>query len=406
MDYINTSREQIRLQMTQSVKDYLQLQNVDFSKTHYLSYLLDILSIMTANILYFSSLSHHENVLITARLDEPIRNLATVIGYNPLGAMSAKVDVLFQINILNAPLAFRFRMDGLFRDSAVTPSGFEESGFRVSSSTNTFQLINKNIIVERDNFGLIKVMMETSTGTSLLPYDYNAVTGALSFFATFDQIELITYEYTIGDDIMPFQFYTIEQPIGNNSMLTDVELYVNDILWEKSLNSIGIEATDEKYILKVFKDKFVIIFGNGLFGKQPAPGDIIKVRAFMSNGAKGNVIPGSVQKKDRIKVTDLGSGLVQEVSFEVTNPSSGFDGSNMEENSDIKKNAIASLQSLNRLVSENDFRQVSEITDIPFVDSISYLKRSDLKVNEINTYGVITFKDEIVPMTSFTIPGI
>ncbi|MCK9597030.1 hypothetical protein M0R19_07635 [Candidatus Pacearchaeota archaeon] len=406
MDYIKSSREQIRLQMTQLAKEYLQLQNVDFSKTHYLSYLLDIMSIMTANILYFSSLSHHESILITARLDEPIRNLATVIGYNPLNAISAKVDALFQANILNAPLEFRFQMNGLFRESTVSPTGFEESGFRVSSTNNTFQLINKNIIVQRDNSGLIKIMMETPTGTSLLPYDYNAVTGTLSFIVNFDQIETINYEYTVSDDIMPFQFYTIEQPINVNSMLTDVELYVNDTLWEKSLNSIGMEMTDKKYILKVFKDKFIIIFGNGLFGKQPSPGDIIKVRTFMSNGSKGNVITGSVSKKDRIQISDTLSGIMQEVSFNVTNPSIGYGGSDMEENSDIKKNAIASLQSLNRLVSADDFKQLSAITDIPFVDSISYLKRSDLKVNEINTYGVLTFKDGIVPMTSFTIPGI
>ncbi|MCK9556321.1 hypothetical protein M0R36_11020, partial [bacterium] len=247
---------------------------------------------------------------------------------------------------------------------------------------------------------------ETPTGTSLLPYDYNAVTGTLSFIVNFDQIETINYEYTVSDDIMPFQFYTIEQPINVNSMLTDVELYVNDTLWEKSLNSIGMEMTDKKYILKVFKDKFIIIFGNGLFGKQPSPGDIIKVRTFMSNGSKGNVITGSVSKKDRIQISDTLSGIMQEVSFNVTNPSIGYGGSDMEENSDIKKNAIASLQSLNRLVSADDFKQLSAITDIPFVDSISYLKRSDLKVNEINTYGVLTFKDGIVPMTSFTIPGI
>jgi len=392
--------------MTQLAKEYLQLQNIDFSKTHYLSYILDILSILTANILYFSSMSHHESILITARLDEPIRNLAAVIGYNPLNAANAQVDSLFQVNIKNAPLEFRFQMSGLFRDSVIVPTGFEESGFRVVSTNNNFQLINKNVIVQRNNVGLIKVMLETTTGTILLPYDYNIASGVLSFFVTFDQIDLVTYEYTIDDDVMPFQFYTIEQPITNNSMLADVEIYVNDVLWTRSLNNIGMESTDEKFILKTFKDKFMLIFGNGLFGKQPQPGDIIKVRAFMTNGSRGNVVSGMVMKKDRIRVVDSGTGGIQEVSFDVTNPSAGYGGSDMEENNAIKRNAIASLQSLNRLVSANDFKNISAITNIPFEDSISYLKRSDLKVNEINTYGVIKFNDEVVPMTSFIIPGI
>ena len=386
-DLISASRERIRYDLTQLTKSYLEIQDVDFTKTHYLAYLLDVLSVLTANTMNFSSIAHHESNLITAQLDESVRNLSAFIAYNPVAAKSAKVDVLFTVNLKDAPIEFRFVL---------------EDGFQVQSSSNIFQLTNKRVVIERDSSSIIRITIETPVGNALLPFILSSdplLPPTLTFYLPFDQVELVQYEYVVDDSIAPFQFYMIEQPTTKS--VTRLDLKVNGTTWTETDSTYLMSNVDKQYVIKTYIDKFVIIFGNGMLGVQPKAGDIVDVSAYLTNGSKGNVIPSSITKKDRIIIDDLSpGGTRKEISFDVTNPTSATGGSDLEENNTIKERAISGLSSLKRLVSALDFKNLKDIANLPYETSISYLKRSDLKINEMNTYGVLLFEDDIVPTTS------
>jgi len=52
---IFSDRDKIRLQLIEYMKEYLELDDVDLSKTSYLSYLINILSVLTANLMYYNT---------------------------------------------------------------------------------------------------------------------------------------------------------------------------------------------------------------------------------------------------------------------------------------------------------------------------------------------------------------
>lgn len=382
---ISTSREKIREQLTELTKNYLEIQNVDFSKSHYLSYILDVLSYLSSNLLYFSSTSLHESNLLTARLDDSIRNLAQFIGYNPLPATPSNVDALFTIDlseVISMP-DFRIQMN---------------ENFQLQSENNVFRLIESTVLIERNN-SAFRIILENDYGRVLVPYSFDNVTGELSFIVNFQQLDFSDYEYVIDRNLLPYQFYTIEQNVSGN--ISKLEIYVNDILWDNSDTVYLLSGNDQKYMTKYFPNKFVVIFGNGIFGKQPDPGATVKIRAYLTNGSAGNIIPGTLKAKDRLFLENPG-GPDLLVDYDVTNVDSAHNGKDLQTNQEIKKSAINSLSSLKRLVSRLDYEAMESITSIPFDTSISYLKRSDIKTNEINTYGVLTFQNDIVPSTSFS----
>jgi len=415
---LSTSREEIRKDIILQARDYLDLQNIDLSKSHYLSYILDVLSGLTANLLNFTSLSYQETVLPTAQLDDSIRNLAMMIGYNPCKAKNATVDVLMGIHLdklrdSNGNLIdFRIYIDSyqqtLQKEMSLNPGlTLDEisniTGFKLKSNDNIFQLINDSYIIESHN-NQLRVYKENNTGMTLIPRQIDNGKDILYFTAKFDQIELSQYQYTIGE-INKYQFYTITQTLPDNKMIKDIQLYVNGELWNQSDNHYTMSSLDKKYVLKIYKDKFVVIFGNGVLGKQPSTGDNIIIVAQLTNGEKGNVLAKTITNLDRIFVTSLtstrtSSVILQEVKYFATNINSAKGGIDIESNEVIKNKAIANLTSLKRLVSSQDFKNLLYITDLNYRDVISYLKRSDLKVNEINVYGVLELNEKIIPTSN------
>lgn len=416
MSRITTSREEIRKNIIEIGKEYFDLTTVDLSKTHYLSYVLDVLSGLTANLLNFSSLSYQETLLPTAKLDDSVRNLAMMIGYNPSKAVNASVDVLFTMSLNKLRTStgslsnFRIYIDSykkklqqeLSNNANLTLSDISAiEGFKVQSTNNIFQLINDSYIIESNNNNL-RVYKENDSGLILIPRSINAVTNELNFKMTFSQIEIKQFQYNVPE-LSKYQFYSISQDI--DKMIAGVDVYVNGQLWNLSEQLYNLTPFDKAYTLKIYKDKFTVIFGNGVLGTQPNQNDIVVISAKLCNGSAGNVISGIVENLDRLFVYDITAGLTpnngavlkQELAFSITNPYNGFGGKDIEDNETIKNKAIAHLTSLNRLVSSNDFKNITSIVDIPFIDVISYLKRSDLKINEINTYGTLALNDTIIP---------
>ena len=109
------SRDQIRNQLIEYTKQYLELGNVDLYKTSFLSYMINVMSVLSANHLFYTSTVYRELFLIYAQLQDSVYNLAQWIGYNPQKATPATVNVVFTM-----PLGFREN-----EVNFLIPSGFQ-----------------------------------------------------------------------------------------------------------------------------------------------------------------------------------------------------------------------------------------------------------------------------------------
>jgi len=98
---IYLSRDQIRTQIVDYIKYYLELENVDLVKSSFLSFLVDTISTLTANLFFYSVSTYKEFFLTKAQIPESIYNLSAFLGYNPTEAKYATANVLVTI-----PLGF------------------------------------------------------------------------------------------------------------------------------------------------------------------------------------------------------------------------------------------------------------------------------------------------------------
>jgi hypothetical protein len=160
-----------------------------------------------------------------------------------------------------------------------------------------------------------------------------------------------------------------------------------------------MSSTDYGYVSRKTAKGRRLFFGNGLIGVQPLPGSAVTVLINETEGLGGNVIAGSVKRGDRIYYTPPSSAQTKIVEYTVNNPSGATGGADEEDLEETRSNAIISLTSLNRLVSELDYKNANYI--VPFsamaLNPIAVLKRSDVKTNEIQLYMPLVYNDSLVP---------
>lgn len=146
--------------------------------------------------------------------------------------------------------------------------------------------------------------------------------------------------------LSPLTYLPAPIPSGVASTLT-LEVYVNDVRWQKVENLIDLSPTDRAYITHTDSDgNTTIIFGNGEHGAR-LPSGIENVKAIYraGTGKSGNV---SAEKINQLAMQPLGlSGVL--------NPIAATGGADPESDYEIRRNALISITSLNRAVSVQDY---------------------------------------------------
>ena len=94
---IFSSRDKIREELISYAGKYLDIQDLDLSKTDYLSYIINVLSILTSNLIYYNSSVYREFFLVKAQQKESVLNLAAMLGYSPENAVPANTQVLIKM---------------------------------------------------------------------------------------------------------------------------------------------------------------------------------------------------------------------------------------------------------------------------------------------------------------------
>ena len=381
---IYLSRDQIRTQMADYMKSYLELENVDLTKSSFLSFLVNVVSTLTSNLLFYETGMYREFFLTQAKMPDSVLNLAAFLGYNSKEASYSTVDVL---------MTFPFK----FTDPTVT---FQiPENFKFLAKDIQFLTYTTTTVVVTDNSTVVATAVYQNKSYNL-PVNIDSTSSEFSILIPARQYNITNQEFQISGDLEAYQFpelqisvsgqlssMTIEViPPGSSSPTTYTEY--------ESLYLMG--PSDYGYTSRKTQTGRKIYFGNGLIGIQPDPSSTVLITTYETLGVDGNVISGSVISGDRIYTTSM-SGQVKIVDYTCINADPASGGEDEESTDEIRSNSIANLVSMKRLVTQTDFENVNVvIPDSPFgQNSLPVLKRSDVKCNEIQLYTTLVYNDEI-----------
>jgi len=375
---IYLSRDSIREQIAAEVKQYMELNNVDLTKSSFLSFMIDTVSTLTGNLLFYQLSTYREFFLTKAQLPDSILNLSSFLGYNTREATPSTVNVL-----LTVPLGFDDPSSQF-----IIPEGFvfkaDNIEFRTYYTT-TITITNNS-----------SVLIQVAEDNKRFNLPYTIADGAFNFVLPLTQVKELIQEFQIDSDSQEFQFITLDVPLDGEIAALQVEIQdpgsAGYTTWTEFDSLFLMSSTDKGFVSRRTDSGRRLTFGNNLIGVQPIPGSNVLVTALITQGEDGNVIAGTIRSGERIYISTL-AGINQVVSYEVINSSPAFGGIDEESLEDIRKNSIASITSLSRLVTENDYKNINIVVpESPLAqNSLPVLKRSDLQVNEIELFSGIVF---------------
>jgi len=385
---IYLSRNEIKNQIISYLQSYLELENVDLTKSSFLSFLIEVISTLTSNTLFYQISTYKEFFLTQAQLPESILNLASFLGYTSNTAVAATADIL-----ITMPLEFSDNItEFTIPDGSIFKSGDIEFKTYYLTTITVTNNTNVSVVVQDGN----KVYNYPSDPPNPI------TTGEVSFLIPVKQIKTDIQEFQIDSDLQTYQFYDQEVELDGqmSSLLVEVQS-AGSTSWTTytKFNSLFLMDNNDLGYVSTRNDTGVkLSFGNGLNGAQPPPGGRIRVTSSLTKGIDGNVISGSITVGARIYNTTL-SGITELVSYTVLNTSAAVGGVDEESLEKIRTNSIINLTALNRVISEPDFKNLDVIVqDSPIgPNSLPILKRSDLKVNEISLFTTLFYDNSIVP---------
>jgi len=386
---IYASRDQTRNQIIEYFQSYLDLKNVDLLKSSFMSFMINILSTLTSNLMFYNISTYREFFLTTAQLPESILNLSAFLGYNTTEAEYSQAEVLMTI-------PFGFGVPPAITTITINP------GFKFYAGTTEF-IIDSIVKINVINNQNATVLVQEGQKIYNLPViiDSTSAEQSFSFILTAKQYKSTQQESQIDEDLQIYQFVTIDVPLtGQVSSLTVEIQDPGSSSWTTYTESSSLylmSATDKKFVSRKTQDGRKLYFGNGVIGVQPASGSTVRITINETLGERGNVIAGSITRGDRIYTSSGGTTKI--LSYSVVNAAPSQGGKDEESLEDIRSNSIASLTALHRLVSESDYINAKVVLeDSPLADnSLPVLKRSDLKVNEIQLFTTLLFGDGLVP---------
>jgi hypothetical protein len=392
---IYSDRDKLRTQIIEYAKDYLEMDNIDLSYSSYLSYLINIISAMTSNLLYYNASVSREFFITKAIQKESVLNLASMLGYSPPFATTAQAQIMVAISI----------------DFSDDVSISIPSGFKYYTADNTVFTQNNSVQIDITNPNdpnslIIRVqeIEEVGTGTNLvknIPYRLNDNKNIVYFSVTASQEEFETLEFSIPS-LEPYEFHHVDLTFtGSLSSLAVVTFQDSpestEDIWTKYDSLFLVPSGVKGFAYRTTGSGGRISFGNGVIGVQPKSNYQCKVTIGKTLGAKGNVIAGSIVKTDKLYVSD--NSINKPIKLRVINTAPVTGGTDAPTIDDIRAAALANVSSSKRLVTMEDYRNMKYIVeDFPVNTSIEVMKRSDIKTNEISLFTELIYDDSVVPM--------
>jgi len=391
---IYSSRDKIRQEIINYLSDYLELENIDLTKSSFLSYLINVLSVLTSNLIFYCSATYKEFFLTKAVIPESIYNLSAFIGYHPKLATPSTGYVLVTV-----PLTFDDPDVTFIIERPRFEAGVVVEGHKLYAGDTIFSPLYTCVIRVLAN-STVTVTASDEYRTFDFPVYVDSTANEFSFLLPVSQVEYKTNTFIVDSDIQIYQFYDVE--VETTSQVSEVEVrvkYPGDTgyrLFTEYDSLFLMSPTTEGYVIRKTASGLRISFGNGLIGKRLEPSSEILIITKETLGAEGNVVSGSIKKIDDIYVQS--AGVSKKVKILVENTSATTGGKDEESLTEIRTNAISSLTSLNRAVTESDYQHLEVILEnCPLSHYFPVLKQSDLKQNDITIFSDTSFNGEMCP---------
>jgi len=380
------SRDQIRNQIIGLYKSYMELENVDLTKSSWNSFIIEILSTITTNVMFYQISTYKEFFLTKAQLPESILNLAAFLGYNGSLASAATVDAFM-----------------------VIPFGFEDTnteftipeGFKFKGEGDIYFSTDYITTIRVTSNAAVRIIRQQDNSTFDVPVVINTATNEFSFALPVRQFETLIQEFVISEDLQTYQFSTLEVPLPGQIATLDVDIKPPTSAgyeqWTQVSSLFLMDEHTKGYVARASDTGITITFGNGLIGVQPDPGSTVQITTELTDGDDGNIITGKLNTGERIYNTTV-AGVTEIVQYEVSNLQPATGGSDEESLEEVRRNSIINLTALERLVSEEDYQSANIIIDDSPLgqNSLPVLKRSDLTVNEITIFTTLLYLGEIM----------
>lgn len=348
-NYTNLDFDQIK----SSIKDYLRANSnftdFDFEGSNF-SVLIDTLAYNTYINAFNSNLSVNEVFLDSATLRENVVSLARNIGYVPRSRKCSTAIVSFNVE--------------------------------TTSETSTVALQPELVCIGAvDNSSYIFSIPEEITRT---------VTNGI---ASFNNIEIyqgrfLNLSFTVNSSLD--QKFIIPNPYVDTSTIRVYVRGPNDTGIGKKYslvdNIITVNNTSEIFLIQEVKDeKYELLFGDGVFGKQLENGSVITVNYIVTDGRDGNgasefSFAGSIKNSN-------GSLIAPSNTVTVTTNQLSKNGSNIESIDSIRYFAPRLYSSQYRAVTAGDYESIIKNIIYPNAEVVSVVGGEDLNPPE---YGSIT----------------
>jgi len=345
-------------QIKETLKDYIQSKSeftdYDFEGSN-LSTILDVLAYNTYITSYNANMVSNEVFIDSATLRENVVSLARNIGYVPRSKKSSRANINFLVDV---------------SDVSPTPANLTLKAGPVASTGGQFN--GQSFIFS-------------------IPEDITV--SVVDGIAIFEGIEVFEGSY-LGQDYVyssrnPFQKFILPnngidldslvvnvRPSTQSSLRTTYNRH--DSLFDKDTGTTINGNSNIYFVQEVGSERYELIFGDGVFGKELQDGNVIEVTYITTNGSDGNGInnftfSGSVsyvRNSVEIFVTSGISLLTSE------NSSSG--GESIESIDSIRKYAPQIYATQNRALSANDYEVLIPNKIYPETESISVFGGEDL----------------------------
>ncbi len=303
-DYTDKDFDSILLRLQNLVRSAFP-EWTDFSVANFGNILLQLFSFVADIVLYYADASARESRLTTATQRKSLLALAKLIGYRPAGSQAATATETFT---LAAPPV----------GNVTIPAGYVVRTQDVANPLS-FQVLTPVIIAAASDPPEANGTVEHSEGETEL------------FEATG-----LPYQ----EVVLPFTPYLdgSAEVTASNGVYTEVDNFLNST------------AAHRHFVVIVNQnDKATIRFGTGVNGALPQ--GTITVEYKTGGGSVGNVEAGTLTKSDGGLTDQFGNP----VQLFVTNADRASGGADRETISQIRQNAPASLRTLTRSVTKEDF---------------------------------------------------
>ena len=347
INFANLDFDQIKTTLENYLKDNSTFTDYDFEGSN-LSTILDVLAYNTYITSYNANMVANEVFIDSATLRENVVSLARNIGYTPKSRKAAQATVSFFINtsdIIPSPATITLKAGPV----ATSAGTFGNTSFVFSIKDD----ITVPVVDNEANFNLI----------------------------TLYEGSLIEESYTYNSR-NPNQRFLINN-IGCDSELINVTVGINDYTekqkyaFQNSLFSIN-ENSRVFFLQEIEDERYEVIFGDGVFGKNLSEGNIVDISYIKTNGDSANGI-SQFSFTGRLTYTRNSSEYVVESGLSILSTDiSASGGETIESVSSIKKYAPRIYASQNRAVSANDYETLIPARIYEETESISVFGGEEL----------------------------